>query len=119
MTEANPYPSEWLRGVLALAVQRVLAAGPTYGYAIAIGLEEAGFGTIKGGTLYPLLGRLEESGLVTAEWRAGDGGPGRKYYALTDQGRTAFAADSRSWTEFALRVVDFVAAPITTPGGTP
>ncbi len=117
MTEANPYPSEWLRGVLALAVQRFLAAGPTYGYAIAVGLEEAGFGTIKGGTLYPLLARLEEAGLVTTEWRAGDGGPGRKYYALTAQGRAAFEADARSWTEFAHRVVDFVATTPSTSGG--
>ena len=60
---ANPYPSEWLRGVLVLAVQRVLLEGPTYGYAVAVALEAQGFGSIKGGTLYPLLTRLEQGPL--------------------------------------------------------
>ncbi len=52
------WPSEWLRGVLDLCVLRVLADGPTYGYAITTELARRGFGTVKGGTLYPLLGRL-------------------------------------------------------------
>lgn len=106
----NPYPSEWLRGVLVLAVQRVLADGPTYGYAIAVALEEQGFGTIKGGTLYPLLSRLEEAGQVTVEWRAGEGGPGRKYYALTDSGRAAFESEAAAWAGFAQHITSFVQA---------
>src|SRR5690625_898005 len=85
--DVTPYPSEWLRGVLELCVLRVLADGATYGYAIAAELAQAGLGEIKGGTLYPLLGRLEKNALVTAEWRAGEGGPGRKYFALTAAGR--------------------------------
>lgn len=90
MTE-HTWPSEWLRGVLDVCVLRILADGPTYGYAIAARLADGGLGVIKGGTLYPLLGRLETGGLVTVEWRAGDGGPGRKYYDLTDAGRDELA----------------------------
>ena len=78
--------SEWLRGVLGLCVLRTLAGGPSYGYAIATALAEAGLGEVKGGTLYPLLARLEKNALVTVEWRAGEGGPGRKYFALTEAG---------------------------------
>ena len=63
-------------------------------------LERHGFGTIKGGTLYPLLTRYEAAGLVTTEWRAGDGGPGRKYFALTDQGRAELTRLSADWLRF-------------------
>jgi PadR family transcriptional regulator PadR len=104
----NPYPSEWLRGVLVLAVQRVLLEGPTYGYAVAVALEEQGLGSIKGGTLYPLLTRLEDAGLVTVEWRAGEGGPGRKFYALTDAGREEFHRESAAWAAFASHITSFV-----------
>ena len=104
--------SEWLRGVLGLAVLRVVADGPTYGYAISLALSEAGFGEIKGGTLYPLLGRYEEAGHVTTQWREGEGGPGRKYYALTPSGLALLAEQGQAWSEFADRVSTFVTAPL-------
>ncbi len=99
MTEEH-WPSEWLRGVLGVCVLRILADGSSYGYAIIQRLAESGLGTVKGGTLYPLLGRLEEAGHVEVEWRPGDGGPGRKYYALTDRGRREAAAQAARWAAF-------------------
>lgn len=98
-TEA--WPSDWLRGVLEVCVLRALAAAPTYGYAIAADLEAAGLGTIKGGTLYPLLTRFENAGVVAPEWRTGESGPARKYYSLTDRGRTELDALTARWAEFA------------------
>jgi PadR family transcriptional regulator PadR len=95
------WPSDWLRGVLETCVLSVLDEGTTYGYAIASRLEELGLGTVKGGTLYPLLNRLEQSGLVTVEWRAGDGGPGRKYFAITAAGRHEHHTQAMSWAQFA------------------
>lgn len=95
-----PWPSEWLRGVLGVCVLRILADGPTYGYEIAARLADAGLGTLKGGTLYPLLGRFEESGWVEVEWRPGEGGPGRKYYSLTGAGRAEAAAQATRWARF-------------------
>jgi PadR family transcriptional regulator PadR len=94
------WPSEWLRGVLGLCVLRVIAEGATYGYAIASRLADNGLGVIKGGTLYPLLNRLESAGLVTAEWHAGDGGPGRKYYLLTESGHQEFRDTATAWGRF-------------------
>ena len=94
------WPSEWLRGVLGVCVLRVLQDGPSYGYAITQRLTEAGLGAVKGGTLYPLLGRLEEAGHVEVEWRPGEGGPGRKYFALTDQGRREAADQAARWASF-------------------
>lgn len=98
---AEPWPGEWLRGALEVCVLAVLDDGPTYGYAITTRLEELGLGTVKGGTLYPLLARLEESGAVTVEWRPGEGGPGRKYFTLTDAGRASLAGKAAAWTRFA------------------
>lgn len=79
---------------------RVLAEGPTYGYEISVRLAASGLGTIKGGTLYPLLKRFEESGRVQIEWRPGDGGPGRKYFALTEQGRHEARGQAARWVDF-------------------
>jgi PadR family transcriptional regulator PadR len=89
-------------------VLRVLADGPTYGYAIATRLAEVGLGTLKGGTLYPLLARFEGAGLVVVEWRAGEGGPGRKYYALTEDGRRAWREQAARWAAFARLTTELV-----------
>jgi PadR family transcriptional regulator PadR len=102
------WPGDWLRGVLEVCVLRVLADGPTYGYAIATRLSEAGLGALKGGTLYPLLARFEAAGLVAVEWRAGDGGPGRKYYALTDDGRRVWRDQAVRWAAFAQLTTELV-----------
>lgn len=110
-------PSEWLRGVLELCVLRVMAEGPTYGYAIAADLATAGFGDIKGGTLYPLLARLEKNALVSVEWRTGEGGPGRKYFTLTAAGRSQVDEGLAQWQVFSTRVTSHL-FPRTT-GRTP
>lgn len=106
--------SEWLRGVLGLCVLRTMAEGPTYGYAIAAELAEAGFGDIKGGTLYPLLARLEKNNLVTVAWRAGEGGPGRKYFALTEPGRAELADGIAQWQKFSTVVTDHLSTSTST-----
>jgi PadR family transcriptional regulator PadR len=94
------WPGEWLRGALGLCVLGVLGNGPTYGYAIIQSLAEAGLGTVKGGTLYPLLGRFEADGLVESSWQAGDAGPGRKFFTLTAAGRRELADRTRDWERF-------------------
>ena len=116
------WPSEWLRGVLGVCVLRVLLDGPSYGYAITQRLGQAGLGTIKGGTLYPLLGRLEEAGHLEVEWRPGDGGPGRKFYALTPRGRRYADEQADRWAAFTSttrRLTDGAARPTTTEASTP
>ncbi|MEV8589772.1 PadR family transcriptional regulator [Streptomyces sp. NPDC051180] len=92
--------SSWLKGVLDLLVLSCLTHGESYGYEIAKALAEAGLGEIKGGTLYPVLNRLEQAELVEAEFRAAERGPGRRYYRLTALGRTRLAEEGAAWTEF-------------------
>ncbi|MFC9976309.1 PadR family transcriptional regulator [Spirillospora sp. NPDC050679] len=92
--------ASWLKGVLDLLVLASLTKGESYGYEIAKSLGAAGLGQIKGGTLYPVLNRLEEAGLVAAEFRAADRGPGRRYYQLTQAGRDTLAEQGGLWLAF-------------------
>lgn len=93
-----------MRGVLSTCVLALVAEGETYGYVILQRLHAAGLGTIKGGTLYPILARLEQDGLVTARWEAGDGGPGRKFFAVTPSGSATLRDLTQDWTIFTERV---------------
>jgi PadR family transcriptional regulator PadR len=97
---------DWLRGVLDLCLLALLRDGEAYGYELARRLETLGFGPVAGGSLYPALLRREKLGHLRAEWRAGEGGPGRKYYALTDQGASALTRESVAWRAFAGSVAD-------------
>ena len=97
------WPGDWMRGVLSLCVLAVVAEQETYGYAIAQRLQAAGLGAVKGGTLYPVLTRLEQEDLLTSTWRDGDAGPGRKFFTVTTAGRAALADRSESWLTFAER----------------
>lgn len=109
MSATVSWPGDWLRGVLEMAVLRVLANDQaSYGYAISVALERNGLGAVKGGTLYPLLARLEQAAHVETRWEAGDGGPGRKYYTITDSGRSHLVAASSAWCEFAETTVGFL-----------
>lgn len=92
---------QWLRGVLDLCVLATLAEQERHGYAITSLLEQAGLAGVKGGTLYPLLARLQATGYITARWEPGQRGPGRKYYALTLDGRTLLREQGLAWAAFA------------------
>lgn len=91
---------QWLRGVLDLCVLATLEEEVGHGYAIAQRLEQVGLDGVKGGTLYPMLARLHAAELVTSWWEAGQHGPGRKYYALTEAGHTLLREQSAAWIEF-------------------
>lgn len=101
------WPPEWIRGALAHSVLAIVAAeGTTYGYRISQRLEAAGLGKVKGGTLYPILARLENDGLVTSAWGEGDGGPGRKFVSITDTGRAEVARHREAWDAFARLITE-------------
>jgi PadR family transcriptional regulator PadR len=96
----SAWPAQWLRGALELCVLALVAERDTYGYAIAQRLEAADFGRIKGGTLYPILLRLEQDGLVSSAWQAGESGPGRKFFRITARGRNELQSRHASWLAF-------------------
>lgn len=85
------------KGTLEGCILKIIDREPTYGYAIATTLRDSGFDDLTEGTLYPLLLRLERKGLIAAEYRAGSGGPSRKYYQLTPDGAQCLAEFVAAW----------------------
>lgn len=75
----------------------VLSHGESHGYAIAGVLRLDGFTRIKGGTLYALLKRFEDQGLVEHTWHHGQTGPGRKQFTLTELGRQELERSGTAW----------------------
>ena len=91
-----------LAGSTGLLVLRLLEEGDLYGYQMIERLRERSDDTfaLKAGTLYPLLHTLETQGLVQSYEQAADGARIRKYYHLTDAGRTRLAEKTAEWRQF-------------------
>ena len=79
--------TEMLKGVLEGIVLAILAARPGHGYEITTWLREQGFTDIAEGTVYALLVRIEQRGLVDVEKVPSEKGPPRKVYTLNADGR--------------------------------
>ena len=92
-----------LRGTLDLLVLKAVSTTPAHGYQIARWVEAATGDAlrIEDGSLYPALYRLEERGLIDAEWRLTDDHRRAKYYALTVEGRKRLRDETASWTRYA------------------
>jgi PadR family transcriptional regulator PadR len=78
------------KGILELAVMGALYHESHYGYSLVRVLCERGSISLKEGTIYPILARLDRDGLVASHWVESGQGPPRKYYALTKPGRQLF-----------------------------
>ena len=99
-------PNELLHGTLETLILKTVAQGPRHGYAIARWLEDAGGAAlqIEDGSLYPALYRMEQRGLVSAEWGTSELGRKAKLYRITAAGRKRLAASTAQWTDFARAV---------------
>jgi PadR family transcriptional regulator PadR len=97
---AGDAESGWVRATLEMAVLAALTDGAQHGYLLGQRLAEQGLGTIRGGVLYPVLNRMEAEAVVMSSWHAGQGGPGRKVYAITDAGWLRLAEQRASWGRF-------------------
>jgi PadR family transcriptional regulator PadR len=97
MAEAEGRRTQLLRGVLDLCLLAVMEDGPAYGYEMTKRLRARGLSIVGEGSIYPLLGRLEREGLVETYREASDGGPPRKYYRPSIEGRRALAAGVSEW----------------------
>ena len=89
-----------LQGTLDLMVLQTLATlGPLHGYALAARLEQVSRGALRlnMGTLYPGLMRLEQRGLVRAEWGVTDNNRKARFYTITAAGRRQLAAETAEW----------------------
>lgn len=86
------------KGVLEYCILLVLKGEPLYATNIIEGLKEAKMIVVEG-TLYPLLTRLKNDGLLTYRWEESTQGPPRKYYELTEKGRKFLYQLEDSWSE--------------------
>lgn len=77
----------------------ILASGESYGYAILQRIETLSQGELswEDSTLYPVLHRLENDGLLASSWRQAANGRRRKYYRLTLKGQQALESEKRQW----------------------
>ena len=80
-------------------VLAILAEGDSYGYAILRRVRELSGGELDwtDGMLYPVLHRLERSGLIKSRWVKAESGRQRKYYRVTETGRKQLADERRQW----------------------
>ena len=90
--------TEMLKGTLEGIVLAILSGRPAYGYEITAWLRELGFSDIAEGTVYALLIRVEQRGLVDVEKVPSEKGPPRKVYSLNAQGQEYLEEFWRTWS---------------------
>ena len=86
------------KGVLEFCILSILSRGDAYATDILNKLKESELIVVEG-TLYPLLSRQKNAGLLSYRWEESTQGPPRKYYALTDNGREVLKELETSWRE--------------------
>lgn len=88
---------ELRRGSIVIAIVGSLSKNKHYGYSLLQELKQAGI-PIDGGTLYPLLRRLEKQGVLSSDWLVTENRP-RKYYSLTSDGVLLYKKLVEEWRE--------------------
>jgi transcriptional regulator len=107
--------SDLPQGTLDLLILKVVAGGPLHGYAIAQRMQQISRSVVQvqQGTLYPALHRLENRGLLKAEWKLSDTGRDAKFYRLTRAGRAHLERETASWQ----RLIEAIALILQSPEG--
>jgi PadR family transcriptional regulator PadR len=90
--------TEMLKGTLEGIVLAILSSRSAYGYEITAWLRDQGFADIAEGTVYALLIRIEQRGLVDVEKVPSEKGPPRKVYSLNAQGREYLDEFWKTWS---------------------
>lgn len=99
------------KGVLEMLVLDLICQAPTYGYELLIRLKERSDGrfSLKEGTLYPILYRLEDEALIEATWSQGQGRAApKKFYQITPSGVRENDRRKDIWADFTKTVGKFL-----------
>jgi PadR family transcriptional regulator len=98
-----PPKSDLPQGTLDLLILKIAALGPIHGYAIAQRILQVSREVleVRQGSLYPALHRLENKGLLSAEWKQSETGREAKFYRLTAKGRQHLEEELESWRRLA------------------
>src|SRR5258706_10420673 len=95
--------AELLQGTLDLLILKTVALGPVHGYSIAQRIQQVSGDVlqVRQGSLYPALHRLEERGLLDAEWGESETGREAKFYRLSRRGRAQLEREAAGWDQVA------------------
>jgi PadR family transcriptional regulator PadR len=99
-----------IKGVTEPLLLYLIDEIPMYGYQIIKELERrtTGYFKLRGGTIYPMLRRLEEKGLVISRWQQISEHQRRRYYEITDKGRQFLKERLAEWKDFSTAVSTFI-----------
>jgi PadR family transcriptional regulator PadR len=105
--------SDLLQGTLDLLILRTLATGPMHGWAISLSIQQVSQDVLQvnQGSLYPALHRLEQQGLIEAEWGASENNRQAKFYQLTRDGRKQLAQETKNWERLSAAVARVLSKP--------
>ena len=107
----RPSRVEFLQGTLDVLILRTLLASPMHGHAIAKHIQQTSeeLLQVETGSLYPALHRLEQQGLIEAEWGNSENNRQAKFYQLTRDGRKQLAEETRNWERISTAVARVLA----------
>lgn len=91
------------KGILEYCILSIISEGEVYASDILDTLKNARLIVVEG-TLYPLLTRLKNTGLLSYQWKESTSGPPRKYYVLTDEGKAFLKELDTTWEELVYAV---------------
>ncbi len=97
-TNVENVRSQMRKGVLEYCILSILDKQEAYASSIIETLKSAGLIVVEG-TLYPLLIRLKNQGSLTYRWEESPQGPPRKYYCISEDGRSLLGVMDSSWDE--------------------
>jgi PadR family transcriptional regulator PadR len=105
--------SQMRKGVLEFCILSIIQQGEVYPSDIVEQMKAANLHILEG-TLYPLLTRLKNAGLLNYRWVESISGPPRKYFVMTDAGQEAYEVLQKTWNEMATSV-DTIITPKANP----
>lgn len=102
--------SQMRKGVLEFCILSIIRQGEVYPSDIVDKMRAANLNILEG-TLYPLLTRLKNAGLLSYRWEESTGGPPRKYFSMTDKGLDFYKELESTWNEMANAVHELTSQP--------
>lgn len=96
------HQADLLQGTLDLLILKTLALGPQHGWGVSHRIRQMSKEVLQvnQGSLYPALHRLEQKGLIEAEWGTSENNRRAKYYSLTKRGRAQLSSEQDQWRRF-------------------
>lgn len=112
----NRWEQQMRKGALEMAILAALGNGRLYGLEIIRFFSDSPQLALAEGTIYPILSRLKEEGLLASEWVEAEAGHPRKYYWLTDTGRRRLQQMAETWTEFSRELSNLIKPVLSSAG---